>query len=161
MTAGKRYVTDVRVRWSDLDAFGHVNNAKTVTLLEEARIDWLFVEAARHGADRLTDGVVVATLDVAYRRQIGFGLPVRVSMGLTALAAASFTIDYRVTVAGDVVVTANTQLVPVDSATFRPRRLDPVERAFLQPYLAAPSESATPSGSPALVGTRLGIDTAG
>ena len=88
MTAGKRYVTDVRVRWSDLDAFGHVNNARTVTLLEEARVAWLFVEAARHGAGRLTEGVVVATLDIAYRRQIGFGLPVSVSMGLTAQAAS-------------------------------------------------------------------------
>jgi acyl-CoA thioester hydrolase len=137
MTVGKRYVTDVRVRWSDLDAFGHVNNARTVTLLEEARVAWLFVEAARHGAGRLTEGVVVATLDIAYRRQIGFGLPVTVSMGLTALAAASFTIDYRVTVGGDLVVTAGTQLVPVDPATFRPRRLDPAERDFLQPYLVS------------------------
>ena len=81
----RRYVTQVRVRWSDLDAFRHVNNAKTVTLLEEARVDWLFSEAARHGVDRLTEGIVVARLEIDYKRPIGMELPVTVSMGLTKL----------------------------------------------------------------------------
>ena len=137
MAVGQRYVTDVRVRWSDLDAFGHVNNARILTLLEEARVDWLFVEAGRSGADRLVQGVVVARMDIEYRRQIGFGAPVRVSMGIATLGAASFTVEYRVTVEEEIVATASTQLVPVDPETFRPRRLDRAERAFLQPYLAA------------------------
>ncbi len=81
----RRYVTQVRVRWSDLDAFRHVNNARTVTLLEEARVDWLFSEAARHGVERLTEGIVVARLEIDYKRPIGMELPVTVSMGLTKL----------------------------------------------------------------------------
>jgi acyl-CoA thioester hydrolase len=137
MQADQRFVTDVRVRWSDLDAFGHVNNARILTLLEEARVDWLFVEAGRSGADRLVQGVVVARMDIEYLRQIGFGPPVHVSMGVATLGAASFTVDYQVSVERELAVTASTQLVPVDPETFRPRRLDPAERAFLQPYLAA------------------------
>ena len=43
--APQRYVTDVRVRYSDLDAQGHVNNARVITLLEEARVDWLYADA--------------------------------------------------------------------------------------------------------------------
>jgi acyl-CoA thioester hydrolase len=132
---GSRYVAQVRVRWSDLDAFGHVNNAKTVTLLEEARVDWLFVEAARHGVQRLTEGIVVSRLEIDYRRAIGFGLPVTVSMGITTLAAASFTVDYRVDLAGELAATAATVLVPVSPATFRPRRLHDAERRFLTSYL--------------------------
>ena len=84
--AMRRYVTQVRVRWSDLDAFRHVNNAKTVTLLEEARVDWLFSEAARHGVNRLTEGIVVAKLEIEYKRPIGMELPVTVSMGVTGSA---------------------------------------------------------------------------
>lgn len=133
-----RYLAQVRVRWSDLDAFGHVNNARTVTLLEEARVDWLFVEAARHGVDRLTDGIVVSRLQIDYRRSIGFGLPVEVSMGISDLAAASFTVDYRVDVAGELAATASTVLVPVSPVTFRPRRLDAAERRFLTTYLTGP-----------------------
>jgi acyl-CoA thioester hydrolase len=129
-----RFVAPVRVRWSDLDAFGHVNNARTVTLLEEARVDWLFVEAARHGVDRLTEGIVVSRLEIDYRRAIGFGLPVTVSMAISELTAASFTVDYRVDVAGELAATAATVLVPVSPATFRPRRLDDGERRFLTGY---------------------------
>lgn len=145
----QRYVAQIRVRWSDLDAFGHVNNARTVTLLEEARVDWLFTEAAEHGVDRLTKGVVVARLEIDYKRAIGFGLPVTVSMGLSRLGTASFTIDYLVTVGGDTVATASTVVVPVDPATFRPRRLDDRERAFLARYVItdAPQPDAGVAGS--------------
>ena len=131
----RRYVTQVRVRWSDLDAYRHVNNAKTVTLLEEARIDWLFAEASRHGVDRLTEGIVVARLEIDYKRPLGMELPVTVSMGLTKLGQASMTVDYIVSVAGATAATALSVLVPVDPVTFRPRRMDDRERAYLQQYL--------------------------
>ncbi|GGM06953.1 acyl-CoA thioesterase [Nakamurella endophytica] len=131
-----RYSTQVRVRWSDLDAFGHVNNARTLTLLEEARVDWLFTEAARRGAARLTEGVVVAKVEVHYRRPIGFGAPVTVSMGVVELRAGSTVIDYVVLADGELAVTATTQLVPFDLPTGRPRRWDDAERAFLTEFLA-------------------------
>ena len=128
-------MTQVRVRWSDLDAYRHVNNAKTVTLLEEARVDWLFAEATKHGVDRLTEGIVVARLEIDYKRPIGMDVPVTVSMGLTRLGPASMTVDYVVTVAGTIAATALSVLVPVDPLTFRPRRLDDRERAYLLQFL--------------------------
>jgi acyl-CoA thioester hydrolase len=140
----RRYVTQVRVRWSDLDAFRHVNNAKTVTLLEEARVDWLFAEAAKHGVERLTQGIVVARLEIDYKRPIGMDLPVTVSMGLTKIGQASMTVDYIVSVAGTVAATALSVLVPVDPVTFKPRRLDDRERTFLTQYLHAPVDLLPP-----------------
>lgn len=130
-TIGHRYVTDVWVRWSDLDAFGHVNNAKTVTLLEEARVDWLFVEAPANGVGRMMQGIVVAELHINYRRSIPFGRPLTISMGVAKLAASSFTVDYLVTVDDVLAATGETLLVTVDPANFRPRRLDQQERDFL------------------------------
>jgi acyl-CoA thioesterase FadM len=56
-------------------------------------------------------------------------------MGVSALAAASFTIDSQVLVAGELAAGASTVLVPVTPATFRPRRMDETERAFLARYL--------------------------
>ena len=146
----RRYVTQVRVRWSDLDAFRHVNNARTVTLLEEARVDWLFSEAARHGVERLTEGIVVARLEIDYKRPIGMELPVTVSMGLTKLGQASMTVDYLVTVAGTTMATAVSVLVPVDPVTFRPRRLDDRERTFLTQYLHPPLPAARTEPEPSL-----------
>lgn len=130
----RRYVTDVRIRWSDVDAFGHVNNARVLTLLEEARADWLFVAAKAEGVTHLTKGIVVANATINYRRSIQYGERVVATMGVTQLGAASFTVSYQLHCEGELAVDATTVLVPVDPATFRPRRLDSVERGYLAQF---------------------------
>lgn len=35
------YVLETAIRWSDMDAFGHVNNAVYFTYFEQARVNWL------------------------------------------------------------------------------------------------------------------------
>jgi len=37
------------MRWSDMDAFGHVNNAMYFTYFEQARVDWLDSISVPHG----------------------------------------------------------------------------------------------------------------
>ena len=37
------------MRWSDMDAFGHVNNAMYFTYFEQARVDWLDSIKVQHG----------------------------------------------------------------------------------------------------------------
>lgn len=127
-----RFSTDVAVRWSDMDVYGHVNNARVVTLLEEARTELLFGEGARRGAHTLAAGVVVVELSVRYRQPLVYSAsPVQVRLWVSELLAASFTLDY--VVAGPVgdAVTARTQLAAYDTAAQRPRRLTPAEREFL------------------------------
>jgi acyl-CoA thioester hydrolase len=34
-------IAEIPLRWSDMDAFGHVNNARYVTFIEEARIAYI------------------------------------------------------------------------------------------------------------------------
>lgn len=132
---GLRYQTDVQARWSDLDVFGHVNNARVLTLLEEARVAWLFIAARESGVRRLVDGVVVAHVTAAYRRPIGFEAPVTVSMWVAELRSASFTIGYDVTADGQLAVQASTVMAPVDPATFKPRRLDTAESDYFRRFL--------------------------
>ncbi|MER2092284.1 MAG: acyl-CoA thioesterase [Saccharopolyspora rectivirgula] len=60
------FVAEVALRWSDMDAFGHVNHAKTITLLEEARAQLLFTEAQRRGLRGMAEGMVVARVVVDY-----------------------------------------------------------------------------------------------
>lgn len=122
-----------------MDAFGHVNHANTVTLLEEARVELLFTEAARLGADGMARGIVVARLAVEYHAPLQVdGSSVRVELSVRELRSASFTMDYVVhggLSGSDVVVaTAETLLVPYDTSNGRPRRLTEVERDFLAGY---------------------------
>jgi acyl-CoA thioester hydrolase len=135
------FAAEVRPRWSDMDAFGHVNHANTVTLLEEARAELLFVEAARQGAQTMAGGMVVARLVVDYHLPlIADGNSVRVEITVRTLKAASFTLDYTVhggRSAGDAVVaTAETLMVPYNLESGRPRRLAEAERDFLAGYRA-------------------------
>src|SRR5579875_584957 len=100
-----------------MDAFGHVNHANTVTLLEEARAELLFVEASRQGAQSMAGGMVVARLVVDYHVPlIADGRSVRVEITVRTLKAASFTLDYVVhsgrSSADAVVATAETLMVP-------------------------------------------------
>ena len=130
----RRFTTQVRVRWSDMDAFGHLNHARALTLLEEARLDWLYDAANRERAAGIADAVVVAELDARYLRPIRFSDQVSVSMGVQAMTAGSATIDYRLLVGELLVLTAHTRLVPVDPITFRARRWTAGERSFLAEF---------------------------
>lgn len=129
------FSTDVAVRWSDMDAYGHVNNARVVTLLEEARIELLFGEGARCGAQALTEGVVVVELVVRYRQPLVYSAsPVRVRLWVSELRAASFVLDYVMAATDGDAVTARTQLAAYDAGAQRSRRLTPVEREFLATF---------------------------
>jgi acyl-CoA thioester hydrolase len=123
---GRRYEVEIPIRWSDMDVYGHVNNARVLTLIEEARVSWLFLNARSLGLERLTRGIVVAALGIRYRRPIDYRARLTVSMGVRDLRASSFEIDYRLTVPAAVerdrlVVTAESTMVPVDPETFRAR----------------------------------------
>ena len=121
-----------------MDAYGHVNHANTVTLLEEARVELLFTEATRQGVDGMARGVVVAKLAVDYLIPlVANGDPVRVSMSVREMRHAAFTIDYKVhsgPLEEMAAVTAQTLLVPYDTVNNRPRRLTEDERDFLAAY---------------------------
>lgn len=135
------FVADVRPRWSDMDSYGHVNHASTVTLLEEARVELIFTEAARHGVNGLNRGLVVTKLAVDYHRPLVVdGGSIRVEMAVRELRSASFSIDYKVRVGrapmDAVAATASTRLVPYNRSSERPRRLTDAERDFLAGWLA-------------------------
>ncbi|MBA2308225.1 MAG: acyl-CoA thioesterase [Pseudonocardiales bacterium] len=132
-----RFVVDVPLRWSDQDAFGHVNHARTVTLLEDARVALLFDRAAADGGlTSLSTGLLVAAISVDYRLPIPYRPhPVRTQLWVHGMRAASFLVEYLVhrgpSEDDPVAATAQTKMVPYDLASGRPRRLSDAERGFL------------------------------
>ena len=141
------FVADVPLRWSDMDAFGHVNHARTVTLLEEARVELLFTEAGKRGLPGMAEGMVVARLAVEYRVPLFHSAgALQVRMSVRDITSASFVLDYSASTSGaPAVATAETLMVPYDLQAGRPRRLSADERAFLaewQPALAEVGDRA-------------------
>jgi len=52
------------MRWSDMDAYGHVNNVVFLTYFEMARVDLFFDRASLEEQTGLRRGAVVAAHDV-------------------------------------------------------------------------------------------------
>ncbi|OIJ86284.1 thioesterase [Streptomyces sp. MUSC 14] len=125
-----RHIYRCPLRWSDMDAYGHVNNAVFLRYLEEARIDFM----SRRGAES-KDGSVVARHEIDYRRQLVHRpTPVDIELWVTHIRAASFTVAYEVKDADTVYVQASTVIVPFDFENQAPRRITPQEREFLKKY---------------------------
>ncbi|MTD56849.1 acyl-CoA thioesterase [Amycolatopsis pithecellobii] len=135
------YVAMVRPRWSDMDSFGHVNHARMVTLLEEARIPLVFTDAVKAGLPGFAAGMVVVKLSVHYRAPVVVNsTDLRVEISLRDLKFASITLDYTVysgsSTEDTIAAVADTVLAPYDVSTGRPRRFTDEEREFLKDRLA-------------------------
>ena len=123
------------VRWSDLDAFGHVNNARFLTLYEEARVAMFFVGARAQGLTSFEDGIVISRHEIDYLRPVDYGEAVRIELWISELRAASFTVAYELYDDGVLASRARSVCVPFNLAEQFPRRLSAAEQAFLKPYL--------------------------
>lgn len=126
------------LRWSDMDAFGHVNNAVFLRYLEEARLDLLSRQARETEPSAFTGGSVVSRHEIDYLRPLTYRhTPVAVELWVTKVGAASVDFAYEIREADPAArpyVRAKTVVVTYDFAEERPRRLTAVERAFLEGY---------------------------
>ena len=143
------------LRWSDLDAYGHVNNARMLSLLEEARIQafWVSDDTSEHavgattavldaspGANTVT---LIARQEVEYLAPIPYQRqPLDIELWIGHIGGASLDVCYEVFSPADVeprvlYTRAVTTIVIVDAVTERPRRISESERAAWEPYLEA------------------------
>lgn len=89
-----RYTTKIPVRFRDLDALGHVNNAVYVTYLEIARVGY-YREVTGQANPEI--GLIIARIECDYRSPAFFGETVVVACGTTAIGNSSMTMAYRLT----------------------------------------------------------------
>lgn len=126
-----RFSYDCDIRWSDLDAYRHVNNARFLTLYEEARAALMFLAARREGITSLEAGTVIVRHEVDYLRQVDYGEPVRIELWIPEIRNASFRVRYELFDDGVLASRATSVLAPYDLEGGHPRRLTPAEREFL------------------------------
>ena len=118
-----------------MDAYGHVNNARFLTLYEEARVAMFFVGAREHGLGSFEEGIVIARHEVDYLKPVDYGDSVRIEMWIAQLRAASFTVSYEMFDEGVLASRAKSVCVPYNLTEGYPRRLSDPEREFLAPYV--------------------------
>lgn len=89
----------IPVRWGDLDANNHVNNAKYFTYFEQARVVWLERLGAQNTADG--QGPVVVQTSCEFRRPIGYPETVEVRVYGGAPGRSSFPTFYEIVAVTD------------------------------------------------------------
>lgn len=144
----------IPLRWSDFDAYAHVNNAEMLRILEEARIQafWRPDEGsapgaataildARPGAETIS---LIARQEIEYLAPIPYmRAPIDIEMWIGRIGGASLEICYEmfspVGVTPRLLFTkAATTLVMVTAATATPRRISDSLREVWAPYVEEP-----------------------
>jgi acyl-CoA thioester hydrolase len=122
------YTNQQFVRWDDIDAFGHVNNAKYLTYIQEARFLW---------SPLLEMVVAKAEVDYLVPIYVG-GRFYDITLWVEQIGNSSFTLGYEVIGDNGVVhAKVKTVQVAVSMETKKSRPLTDPEREFLKQYLKA------------------------
>jgi acyl-CoA thioester hydrolase len=128
MTAGNgKEPHRVSVRWQDVDALGHVNNAVLLTYFEEGRDAWL----AGHGIGR--EEYVVGRCNVSFHREVRLDtVAVTTTCATLAVGTKSVTTRERLTDdAGELLAEGEFALVLWDPERRATRAVTEIERASL------------------------------
>ncbi len=124
-----KYTTPIDIRFADLDAYGHVNNALYLTYLEQARIR-LFQE---HFGAFLDSGLMflVVRAECDYHLPIAMNDPLRVTVMADQVRHTSFVFSYRLHDGGDrLYADAKTTMVCYDPKRRRPVAIPPEMKAL-------------------------------
>ena len=116
--------TKLRVRYSETDAQGIVNNANYLSYFEVGRVEWL--RAAGLSYKELEErgyGFVVVEVHAFYKRAARFDDELTLRTRLAELKKASFRFEYALLRDGEVLATGYTRHGCVELTSGRPSRL--------------------------------------
>lgn len=89
-----RFSTTFDIRWRDLDALGHVNNAVYFTYLEQTRIRYLH-KLKMISNNPVDIGIILAEASCQFKSPLELGEQVTVYLRVSELRNSSFIIEYR------------------------------------------------------------------
>jgi acyl-CoA thioester hydrolase len=114
------FALELDVRWGDMDALGHVNNAVYFTYIEQARIAWM--ESLRGDWHSVKAAPVLARVECDFRRPLHHPARVRIGMSTVRVGNSSLTLAVSIRHAdtGEEHASAHTVLVWVDPASGKP-----------------------------------------
>ena len=113
------------VRWGDLDAFGHVNNATYLVYAQEARYAW----------SKMLE-MVVARAEVDFVAPIYTGdFYLDIEIWVHKIGNSSFGLTYEMRNGDELVARVKTVQVTVSMETKKSRPITDAEREFLTQYL--------------------------
>lgn len=128
----------IELRWSDQDAYGHVNNVRLLTLTEEARV------RAAQAWGEWSDGDVmrfVRSMTTEYEAPVRYGPELTARVWVSGIGRTSYTLHHELWQEGRRCLVSDAAMVVVDAATARPVPHSDARRALLEAVLIAPEDA--------------------
>ena len=137
-----RFRFPLEVRFRDLDALGHVNNAAYLTYLESARLAYWLQVTGRSGLAALD--MMLARAEVDYRSPVSLGDPLEVGVRCASMRRSSFVLEFEIVnrATGLLLAEARKVLVHYDHQA---RQSKPLPPAIREGLLAQDPEAAQES----------------
>jgi acyl-CoA thioester hydrolase len=126
---GFDFVHRESVRFRDLDAMGHVNNAVFMTYMEAARIAYLEALGAGHHP---LQWLILARAEVDFRSPIAMGETIEVGVRTSRIGRKSFDLEEEVRADGRLAAEGRFVLVAYDYETSSSRELPADWRELLE-----------------------------
>jgi acyl-CoA thioester hydrolase len=126
----------IQLRWSDPDTYGHVNHARALSLLEDARL--AIAAEAPGGVPGRQPDIILARLEVDYLRQLHYRVGERlcVRSWVTRMGTKSFTMRQELIQDDQAAIRLDAVLVVFEIADDASRPLTDEERAYWSRWLA-------------------------
>jgi acyl-CoA thioester hydrolase len=132
-----KYHNQQFVRWDDIDALGHVNNAKYLIFAQEARFHWSFYQFYERNETPYLIDMVVARAEVDFVLPIyEGGIFVDVYIWVESAGNSSFVLNYEISSKGVVHARLKSVQVAISMETKKSRPLTDREREFLKEYMS-------------------------
>lgn len=121
-----KFFTTIKVRFSETDMFGHMNNVSPFIYFEEARIEFLKSVGLFNDLHDTTSGIpVVADLKCDYHKQLYFNDEIKLYVKVNEIGTSSLDVHYMAVNQGEeVCLTGRGRLVQINPTTGKAMPLD-------------------------------------
>ncbi len=138
-----KHVIPIKVRFSDLDAMGHVNNAAYLSFLEEARLAY-YNHVLNIDTNKLEFNAVVARIEIDYLEQIRLGDKVEVYTRTGKIGNKSSDVEHLIVIVDKqnrkIAARALTKLVSFDYKTNKTIPVPDKDRSIIEMFESGDKE---------------------
>ncbi|MEM8626616.1 MAG: thioesterase family protein [Pseudomonadota bacterium] len=127
--------TTEKLRFSDTDMVGHINNAVYATLIEAARVNLFYQSAAELAPTGTT--FVIAKLSIDFLAELKWPTTVTIGTRVTRLGTSSLDLEHAIFSGDHCAARGLSTGVLIDTQTRRGTPLSPQARAYLETLMGA------------------------
>jgi acyl-CoA thioester hydrolase len=132
---GFRHIIPITVRFRDIDAMGHVNNAVFFSYLEAARLEYARSVILRTQSYKLSEtGLILAKISCEFKKPIFYGQSVEVGTRVAEMRNSSFIVEQRIEADGQLAALAQAVVVRYDYQAGKSVRIPDEFRALVDAF---------------------------